>query len=111
MAKTPSLWLDTKMENDQLNEENWREFLFKTNKLLTFISEGVEVISYENINDESINYIYNVVTTNHDFQERYLKSFSNLKDALRYTNLKCSEWDFSLKNDLKEAGCGTCSAH
>ena len=61
--------------------------------------------------DESINFVYNVVTTNHDFQEKHLKTFSDLQDALQYVNLKCSEWDFSPKNGLNKDGCGTCSAH
>ncbi len=111
MANEDSLWLDTLMEDQILNEDNWREFLFKTNKLLTFISEGVEVGDFENVQDDSINFIYNVVTTNHDFQEKYLKTFLSLKSALEYINLKCSEWDFSPKNGLNKEGCGTCSAH
>ena len=73
------------------------ETLFKTSKLFTFISEGVEISDYDHIDDDSIEFIYSVVTTNHDFQEKYLKSFSTLKDALSYINFKCSEWDFSLK--------------
>ncbi|MBG08676.1 MAG: hypothetical protein CME68_07950, partial [Halobacteriovoraceae bacterium] len=60
MAKVNSLWLDGSMENQKLNEDNWREFLFKTKKLLTFISEGVELNDYESIKDDSINFIYNV---------------------------------------------------
>ena len=111
MAKVNSLWLDRSMENQKLNKVNWREFLFKTKKLLTFISEGVELNDYESIKDDSINFIYNVVTTDHDFQEKYLKTFPKLEDALQYTNLKCSEWDFSPKNGLNKDGCGTCSAH
>ena len=99
------------MENDPLNEDNWRDSLFKTSKLFTFISEGVEVSDYDHIDDDSIEFIYSVVTTNHDFQEKYLKSFSTLKDALSYINFKCSEWDFSLKNGVNKEGCGTCSAH
>ena len=99
------------MENQKLNEDNWREFLFKAKKLLTFISEGVEVNNYESIKDDSINFVYNVVTTDHDFLEKYLKTFPKLEDALQYTNLKCAEWDFSPKNGLNKDGCGTCSAH
>ena len=111
MAKADSLWLDVLMENQKLSEDNWREFLFKTKRLLTFISEGVEINDFENVQDDSINFIYNVVTTNHDFQEKYLKTFPELKGALEYTNLKCFEWDFAPKNGLNKEGCGTCSAH
>ena len=111
MAKADSLWLDAFMEDKKLNEKNWREFLFNTKKLFTFISEGVEVRDFENMDDQSINFVYNVVTTNHDFQEKYLKTFLNLQDALQYINSKCSEWDFSPKNGLNKDGCGTCSAH
>ncbi|MEC8625114.1 MAG: hypothetical protein VXY34_09870 [Bdellovibrionota bacterium] len=111
MAKVGSLWLDALMKDQKLNENNWREFLFNTKKLFTFISEGVEVSDFENLDDESINFVYNVVTTNHDFQEKHLKTFSDLQDALQYVNLKCSEWDFSPKNGLNKDGCGTCSAH
>ena len=99
------------MKDNELNEENWREFLFKTKKLLTFISEGVEINETEFVDDESIDFIYNVVTTNHDFQEKYLKTFSNLENAVEYINLKCVEWDFAPKNGLNKEGGGTCSAH
>jgi hypothetical protein len=93
--------------NKKVSLENWEEVLYKTSHLLAFISMGAE---YDNIHTESINFIYNVITSDYDFKEKYQQTFPNLEEAVHHINTKCLTWDFSPKNLINKEGCGTCSA-
>jgi hypothetical protein len=93
--------------NKKISQENWEEALYKTSNLLTFISIGAE---YGKGQTDSINFIYNVVTSDYDFKEKYQQTFPNLEEAVHHINAKCLTWDFNPKNLINKEGCGTCSA-
>ena len=92
----------------KITTENWEEVLYKTSRLLSFISLGAE---YDEDSPESIKVIYNVVTSDLDFNEKYQKSFLNLEEAIAHINASRSIWDISSKSGIEKEGCGSCSAH
>jgi hypothetical protein len=94
--------------NKKISCENWEGFLYKTSNLLTFISIGAE---YDKNQVDSINFIYNVVTSDYDFKEKYQKTFSGLEEAILHINTKCLNWDFTPKGLINKEGCDSCGAH
>ena len=88
--------------------ENWEEVLYKTSHLLSFISIGAE---YSESSPESIKVVYNVVTSDLEFNEKYQQSFSTLEEAIVHINATRLIWDISSKNGIEKEGCGSCSAH
>jgi len=94
--------------NKKVSQENWEEVLYKTSNLLTFISIGAE---YDESQTDSINFIYNVITSDYDFKEKYQQTFPNLEEAIHHINTKCLNWDFTPKNHINKEGCDSCGAH
>ena len=88
--------------------ENWEEVIYKSSGLLSFVSMGAE---YNEGSPESIKLVYNVVTSDLEFNEKYQKSFSTLEEAIDHMNASRLIWDISSKSGIEKEGCGSCSAH
>ena len=91
--------------NTSITLENWTYCHYKSLQLKAFISLGGEP-------GKSIELRYLVTLTDHENQELYQTSHSELEDALLDLNSRYQHWDLvDAEQGSQGEGCSSCHAH
>lgn len=89
------------------NLENWGTSSYSNENIKAFISLAGALSESENTN-----IIYAVTVLENDEVEVFQKDFTELTQAIEFTNNRYGHWDFSDQGLKKSGGgCSDCSAH